>query len=372
MKGVFRVGKTLAGGDRVHYHYTFKGGKRFWTGHLKDGPDTPGYEDAYRIAMGIDAAPRRELDEARATISELADAWTRSREWSQLAPRTQKDYERGLRDVRAEFGGVIGSDLLNDPECGDLVLTWIEDSGWTGKSGDLRLDALKLLSSWLVARKRAFFPRSQLYGIKKFYRGGDRSEIVWTNAEVELLVGATRPTLADAVVFTRDTGLRPGDVVRVGPNHIRPRADGGKAIIIKTNKGKRYGRVANIPLTARAQAIVDSVPPDRKTVLINSDGNPWKERTLGKEVRIQMDLLGIRRELRFYDLRGTRATELIWGGATTPELALQMGWNLQTAAQMMAVYGAMNPDAIAANPFPQTGLQTDRSSLDKPNPFRIG
>jgi hypothetical protein len=57
--------------------------------------------------------------------------------------------------------------------------------------------------------------------------------------------------------------------------------------------------------------------------------------------------VSLRPELRLYDLRGSKVTELIWRERyTVAELALHMGWDMETAAKMMATYGALNPNAL--------------------------
>jgi integrase len=247
-------------------------------------------------------------------------------------------------------GGIDPMQGPNDPGMGDLVLTWIENEGWHGKGADLRLDAAKCLASWLVERKRAYFPRSQLKGLRKFYKGRGRAEIVWTDEEVELFASRARKELAEGVIFMRGTGSRPGDLVQVAPRHARRRSDGGRTIIIQTSKGRRYERIANVPLDPGPLEILERAEAEgRKTVLLNSEGNPWKSTTLAKEVRLAMDKLKMRDELWFNDLRGTRATELIWSGITAAHLALQMGWNLATAGRMMTVHGSLNPDALGVN-----------------------
>ena len=51
----------------------------------------------------------------------------------------------------------------------------------------------------------------------------------------------------------------------------------------------------------------------------------------------------IRRELRFNDLRGTKVTEMAWAGISVPDLAIRIGWKIETAAKMLGVYAALNP-----------------------------
>jgi hypothetical protein len=48
-------------------------------------------------------------------------------------------------------------------------------------------------------------------------------------------------------------------------------------------------------------------------------------------------------ELRFNDLRGSKVTELVWSGISVPDLAIRIGWKIETAAKMLGVYAALNP-----------------------------
>jgi len=62
----------------------------------------------------------------------------------------------------------------------------------------------------------------------------------------------------------------------------------------------------------------------------------------------------IRRELRFNDLRGTKVTEMAWAGISVPDLAIRIGWKIETAAKMLGVYAALNPGRamVVAHPAP--------------------
>jgi hypothetical protein len=51
----------------------------------------------------------------------------------------------------------------------------------------------------------------------------------------------------------------------------------------------------------------------------------------------------IRPELRFNDLRGAKVTEMVWAGISVPDLAIRIGWKIETAAKMLGVYAALSP-----------------------------
>jgi hypothetical protein len=64
---------------------------------------------------------------------------------------------------------------------------------------------------------------------------------------------------------------------------------------------------------------------------------------LSREVHEYATLFGIRPELRFNDLRGAKVTEMVWSGISVPDLAVRMGWKIETTAKMMGIYAALNP-----------------------------
>lgn len=348
IKGVFKTFKNTSNGRR-YYHYAFKGGPQFWIGGRDDDDQTPGYREAHEVATGVRNKPAPPSVPGHETVADMERAWKSSREWKGLSPRTQADYERGLKDFIPKYGAQPARLFFNDPDASELVLVWIEGT-WSGREADYRLDAVKCLASWLSTRKKAAYPRSQFKGIKKFYKSPGRADKVWTDDEVSACAGALRQNLADAVVSGRDIGARVGDLVKLGRPHLRDRDDGRKVAIFFTNKGARFGRVANVILTQRVEGIIERMAPGQQTLLAKANGEPWDAKELAKEVMeaVRQKKL-VRPELRFNDLRGSKATELVWTpGTSIGDVALQMGWSQETAARMIGVYAALNPNALKA------------------------
>jgi integrase len=65
-------------------------------------------------------------------------------------------------------------------------------------------------------------------GIKRLYNT-DRSEIIWTDADIAELKAACSPELANAIDLAAHTGLRLGDLIRLAWAHI-----GDDAIVLRT------------------------------------------------------------------------------------------------------------------------------------------
>ena len=138
-----------------------------------------------------------------------------------------------------------------------------------------------------------------------------------------------------------ETGLRIGDLVELERSEIKKAPDGSRAIILRPNKRRR--RIVNMPLTAAAEAIIDKAPLSRRLILKPMRADAWDPARLSREVREYATEFGIRPELRFNDLRGTKVTEMVWSGISVPDLAIRIGWKIETAAKMLGVYAALNP-----------------------------
>jgi hypothetical protein len=92
-------------------------------------------------------------------------------------------------------------------------------------------------------------------------------------------------------------------------------------LIIVTSK---KSRTANVPLTPEALAIVAKASLGQQFILKPPRAAAWDEKHLSKEVKRYLVKAKLRSELRLYDLRGSKVTELICDRASVAELALHM------------------------------------------------
>lgn len=345
------VRKRNAKGQVVEYHTVGRKGPSIWRTGEPNPPGTPGYQAAYDAATGVQAVlVPPATGHSWGTVSDLLDAYERSREFCRLAPRTRTDYLKGLFDVRARYGSApLG--IINSVALKGNVLDWIE-MRWAGKGADKRLDPFKFALSWATGRHPERVPVNYLHGIPRFYEGADRAEIIWEDAEVDLFCSRAPELHADAVRLARETGLRIGDLVELERSEIKRAPDGRRAIILRPNKRRR--RIVNMPLTAAAEAIIDKAPISRRLILKPMRADAWDPARLSREVREYATAFDIRPELRFNDLRGTKVTEMVWSGISVPDLAIRIGWKIETAAKMLGVYAALNPGRamVVALPAP--------------------
>lgn len=351
VKGIHRVTKTLAGGRTVEYHYAWRGGPRFWSscdGHGAGGPD---YWKAYRDAIE-DRNPSKGLFRGEVILPFLA-----SRDFQNLAERTRKDYRRSLYmkgGIDVKFGDAPAA-VFKRPEVRRIVYDW-RDSFASPRVADHAKTHLVTMVNWAV--ERGILPTNHIAGMKNIYKV-DRSELFWTDAEIEAfcagIPGHVDPApayLQRILITATETGLRPQDQCVLARSHIKTTPQ-GRRIQIRTQKRRR---VASIPVTPRMAEIIDATPRDRLIILVGERGRPYsKSAYMGRQVARRMDEIAegakaagipspIRAELHFYDCRGTAATRLFEADATVREIALHMGWSVETAARMIQKYAAMNPE----------------------------
>jgi hypothetical protein len=97
----------------------------------------------------------------------------------------------------------------------------------------------------------------------------------------------------------------------------------------------------------------------------------WDPARLSREVREYATEFCIRPELRFNDLRGSKVTEMVCEGISVPDLAIRIGWKIETAAKMLGVYAALNPGRAMVVALPAQVRRDDATSLRTPAGRRL-
>jgi integrase len=172
----------------------------------------------------------------------------------------------------------------------------------------------------------------------------NRAEIIWTPDEVDLFISKAPGYVGRILRVALETGLRPGDMQILKRSHIETTSNGNHRLLMRTRKssGRNF---ASIPVTEGLAALIREIPEDQEHLIVASDGEPFRtSEALGSTVSHWRDQLGIRKQLRLYDARGTAVTRLVRAGCTLSELAAHMGWSLAHAAAMLERYAALDPD----------------------------
>ena len=172
----------------------------------------------------------------------------------------------------------------------------------------------------------------------------DRSEVVWTPAD-RAAINAKAPEWVQRLLCVAcETGLRPGDLIKLTRAAVE-QTPHGRRLRVRTNK---RGRVAHIPITLALAEVIDATPSDRMLILTNASGGQLTEHRASEGLRQWRDKMGLSRDLRLQDCRGTAATRLLNAGLSLSEIANHMGWSIRHAANVIEHYARVSPDETDA------------------------
>lgn len=334
IEGIHRQKRRLADGSVREHHYAWRGGPKFWSScsDVREG------SDAYIAAL--DKARARNRLGGR-TVAAMVDEFLDSAEFKTRKPRTRDDYRKwGLR-FAVEFAEDPAK-LFEWPESRGELLRWRDRWAHSPKQADMAVTTAVIILNW--ARDRSIVTHHNCDRIAKLYEGGDRAEIIWPPAEVEKFQAMAPRWVWRALSSALETGLRPGDLVRLGRSHIK-QTPKGRRIQIRTNK---TGRVASIPVTPAMAEIIDETPADRLVILVGDRGKPLTERGIASAVDYWQKKAGVPEDLRLYDCRGTAVTKLMMAGGDLKELATTFGWSLRYAQNVIENYVALVPEVADA------------------------
>ena len=184
-----------------------------------------------------------------------------------------------------------------------------------------------------LPRRRDWRARQQSCdGIKRIY-ASDRSEIIWTDADIAQLKKTCLPEIAHAVDLAAHTGLRAGDLLRLCWSNIH---EEDNEITIATSKS-RGRQVAVIPLYDELREVLARIPKHSTVILTNSLHRPWKN--FAAAFVEAKKAAGIT-NLHFHDLRGTAATRFYLANLPIRTIGEILGWTEESVEKIIRKYVA--------------------------------
>lgn len=311
LKGINRVTKILANGQRAVYYYAWKGGPR-----LPGKPGDPEFHAAYH-----DAYTARNIPESD-TLQSIITTYQHSPKFADLAARTQADYVRNIRVIEKEYG-TLPLAALPDPATRGDMLDWRDRMARRSRrQADYVFATLAAILAWAKDRGRITVNPCERPG--KVYRS-DRAEIVWTKDAETALLEVAPERIRHAYMLAVWTGQRQGDLIR-----LTWRAYDGHSIRMRQSKtGKRI----TIPVGAPLKAMLDAMPRRAVTILTTADATSWTSdgfRSTWRKSCVAAALIGPGfKGPTFHDIRGTAVTRLALAGCTVPEIATITGHSLK-------------------------------------------
>jgi len=248
--------------------------------------------------------------------------------YNDLADSTKRNWAPMLDNIKEHFG-TLPVRVFDRPTIRTDIRHWLGRWRETPRMADVAKQVLSRVCSFIVAE--GALSKNPCEGIANAY-SVDRSDVIWTNEDLDALCKAASPEIQWAARLAALTGLRQGDLLRLGWSRI-----GDLSIEVRTAKsGGR--RKAVIPVTATLRALLAAIPKRATTVLTNTHGQPWKT-GFGASWKDAVRRAGLGdRDLHFHDLRGTAATNFYRAGLTSREIADIMGWGQDYVEQLLDRY----------------------------------
>jgi integrase len=285
-------------------------------------PGLPGSEEfitAYQAALaGVTVVPEIGASRTRpGTVNAAIVGYYQSTGFRELALGTQAMYRAILEKVRNEVGERAITGLTTKLIVERLALLKpVAARNW-----------LKVLRAFLKFAVAENFRRDNPADSIKPRRHKERSHRAWTAEEIAQFEAhhpiGTRERLAFALLL--DTVQRRGDVIKMGPQHVR---DGHIHI-----RQQKTGRDLALPIRNSLQAVLNGTPCQNLTFLVTKSGRPFAGSDFSVAFRSWCDQAGLPKHCTVHGLRHTGAYRLANGGATTHQIMAWTGHKTLSQAQ---------------------------------------
>lgn len=312
LKGINTVRKKLADGTRVTYHYAWKGGPR-----LPGKPGSPEFVAAYNAAMA------EKTKQPTGTLQTVFNAYQESPRFTDLAPRTRKDYAKHLRRIETEYSEFPIA-ALSDRRTRGEFLGWRDGLAKASRrQADYTYSVLALILAW--AFDRGLVPANPCERPGRVYRS-ERIDSIWTVDDEGAFLKSAPSHIGLAFMLAIWTGQRQGDLLRLSWSAY----DG---TTIRLRQGKTKTPVL-IPVGGPLKTVLDATPKQAVTILSTTRGTAWTEGGFRASWRTACKAAGVE-GLTFHDLRGTAVTRLAVAGCEVPEIAAITGHRLNKVAAIL-------------------------------------
>ncbi len=211
------------------------------------------------------------------------------------------------------------------------------------------------------AHKKGLIKHDPTAGVLNPKRNSTDGFVAWTEDHVakyqaRWLIGTRQRVWLDVLLYT---GLRRGDAVRLGRQHVR-----AGVATLKTEKS-RFTVEVNLPILAVLQTTLDAGPCGDLTFIAGANDRPLTKESFGNEFKAACKEAGVPGSA--HGVRKIAATTAADNGATEFQLMAIFGW---TDPKMAAHYvKTANRKRLAAQAMQK--LNAERTSIPAPfNPVR--
>jgi integrase len=314
---------------------------------------TPEFEAEYQAAITGRGRSRKELANGAlpGTLSWLVTRYRETSAWSSLSGATRRQRENIFRQVLESAGEQPFATITPS-----AIVAGRERRAKTPFQARHFLDALRGLFRWaLDARMVKSDPTA---GVKNPPRRKSAGFVPWTEDHVAAYearwpIGTRQRVWLDVLLYT---GLRRGDAVRLGRQHVR---DG--VATLKTEKGG-FTVTVTLPILPVLSATLAKGPCGDLTFIAGASGHPLTKESFGNEFRAACRPAGVPGSA--HGVRKIAATRAANAGATVAQLEAIFGW--QGGAMASLYTRAADRRRLALEAMHKLNANDERTSMVAP------
>lgn len=276
------------------------------------------FDEVYQKALAS-AAPRKRAIATVGTLAWLIDRYCETSAFRGLSPATQKQRRNIFQGVTAKSGTARYRQIKRKH-----IVQGREDRRATPSQARNFLDAMRGLFRWaLEAELIATDPTA---GVKNPKRPKSGGFAVWTDEEVARYLDCWPAGTKERIwlMVLLETGLRRGDAVKIGWQHLR---DGMMTLTTEKNATPVYR-----PLTPELKATLEAGPTSDLAWICGERRQPLTKESFGNMFGAACRAAGIRKSA--HGLRKLAATKAAEAGLSVAELEALFGWTGGTMASL--------------------------------------
>ena len=270
---------------------------------------TPAFEEAYHAAVRGEQPEKRSRNRA-GTLAWLIDRYRETSAWAGLSVATRRQRENIFKHVIESAGNQPFGQITRA-----TILAGKDRRKDRPAAARHFLDTMRGLFAWAVEAE--MIGTDPTVGVKAPAKTGDGHH-TWTDDESAAYEArwplGTRQRLAyDVLLYT---GLRRGDAVTLGRQHVR----NGVATI----KTEKTGESVSIAILPPLVASIEAGPTGDLAFIVGEKGEPLTKESFGNFFREWCKAAGVPGSA--HGLRKALATRLANNGATVAQLEALFGW----------------------------------------------
>jgi integrase len=257
--------------------------------------------------------PRKPPEPHTGTLSWLIERYRETTAWTVLSLATRRQRENIFRHVLETAGKEPFAKVTSV-----TIMAGRDRRAATPSQARHFLDTMRGLFRWAVkARMVKVDPTS---GVDDPPKPKSQGFAVWTEDDIAVYerrwpIGTRQRVWLDLLIYT---GLRRGDAVRFGRQHIR---NG-----VGTLRTEKNDTEVTLPILPILENTLEAGPCGDLTFIAGENGRPLTKESFGNEFRKACRAAGLQGRSA-HGLRKAAATRAANSGATVPELEAIFGWS---------------------------------------------